>query len=79
MKKLFLVEADTDYFSLAAYELTQGVSNPDSWIYSRPIGSKPIITHIDPALFFGKLNELCITKERLENAKRLELVTGEND
>ena len=58
-KRLFLVEANTDYDSLFCYELLQC---PD-FTYERPeCGS--LFNNVDREQFFGNLNSLCITKAK---------------
>ena len=59
MKRLFLVEADTQYDSLFCYELTEVKGK--MYEYEREPGSA-LFNQIDREQFFGNLNALCVTK-----------------
>jgi hypothetical protein len=59
MKRLFLVEADTNYHSLFCYELKE-VADSDS--FEKVDGTNALFNGIDREQFFGNLNSLCVTK-----------------
>ena len=66
MKKLFLVESDTNYSSLFCYELVQEVLGT----YTR--GDAPLFNNVNREQFFGNLSSLCRTHEDV-NAPKITL------
>jgi hypothetical protein len=77
MKRLFVVESDTNYSCLFAYEITAPPDfSGEGVTYSRPVG-EPTLTAYDPKVFFGHLNSMLVTAQTVENSKPMELVAPE--
>jgi len=76
MKTYIVIEADTTMHSLFAFVATRELdSTGDNYIYTRPAGAEPAVQEIDLPKFFGKLNALLPTKDTVNRAEPMKLVT----
>lgn len=75
MKRYIVIEADTEMYSLFAYEVSrQTDATADNYIYQRVMGCEPTAQAIDPGKFFGMVNSLLPTAESIKTTPALKLV-----
>lgn len=66
MKKFFVIETDTEMYSVFVYEVEQSFS--DQVNYVREAGIRAVVHESPGPKFYGKLDSLLITRNTLENA-----------
>jgi len=75
MKKYIVIEADTNYYSLFAYEVSRKMDDKgDDYVYRRKAGCEALVQALDRPRFFGTLDVLLPTAETLRSAAPIELV-----
>ena len=79
MKRMYVIECDTEHWSAFVYELTSrtfdmgsGKPEEERYLYSRPFGTEALFNHQPGPKFYGKLHPLLITKDTLEKAQPIE-------
>ena len=73
MRRCFVIEADTDNYSAFVYEVFRKMSDDaNSYVYSRQVTEDPLFNTIPGPKFYGQLDPLLVTKDRIKNAKPIE-------
>jgi hypothetical protein len=73
MKTIFIVEADTELYSLFAYRAEYVPDASDFIVYRRKIDIDADVQQIDPSKFYGQLNALLPTWDTINHAPKMEL------
>ena len=75
MRRFFVIEADTNYNTVWVHEVTQTFT--DTVNYHREASADSVINDFLGPKFYGKLDALLITAEKLKNAPPIVVVTPE--
>jgi hypothetical protein len=79
VKIYVVIEADTAFHSLFAYQVSRQTNGGDNYIYERPMLGEALVQAIDRGKFFGQLSVLLPTIDTVRSAAPIELLEEATD